>query len=368
MQLPIFWRLLLGYSAILLLSVALSAYSIVQLGGLSSTARTALETDTRTIDRVDLLSDAFLSEVRYAGRFVITHSHELHDQYRQFNSDFRRYLSELQALSTSTEIHTRLSRIADLHLRYNDLFDQEVKYIQTGQPYGESRYRQEKEKVLESALRELERFKTYSQKNLQTKLKNMERAARDGRALAIATTLSLVGLGFALCYRISKSITTPLRELQRNTLGETGRYTPPYSRIPEIQNLFESLHQARDDLRVTHASNVALVHNISAEFATPLISLKTRLNHLQGTLGEAATADQQAIFVVLAEETDRLIQGCTRLRMPSPPEIMHRSRVDLQLPSATATSPSFLRRALSLLSAPVSAMFNCRYRRLRKGE
>ena len=77
MRIPIFWRLLFGYSAILLLSVGLSTYSIIQLGGLSTTARAALDTDSRRIGNVEKLTDALLSEVRYAGRFIITHAEEL---------------------------------------------------------------------------------------------------------------------------------------------------------------------------------------------------------------------------------------------------------------------------------------------------
>ncbi len=322
MRIPIFWRLVLGYSAILLLSVGLSAFSIVQLGSLSTTARTALETDTRRIATVETLTDAFLSEVRYAGRFIITHAKELYEQYRQFDSDFRRYMKDLQALSTTPEIQTHLTRISDLHFRYNDLFDREVKYIQSVQPYGESRYKQEREKVLESALRELELLKIRSQTNLQIKLKDMEHAASTGRMLAIATTMALVGLGFALCYKISKSITAPLLELQKAAAAEPYLHSiSDYYRIPEIQDLFETLRRTQNQLRAAHASNAEFVDNISAEFTTPLVSLKNRLNYLKSSLGERVTTEQRTTLLVLVDETERLIQGCARLQVPTPPKI-----------------------------------------------
>ena len=72
MALPLYWRLILGYAAILLLSVGASLYSIVQLGELSQTARAALETDYRTIAQQETLTDAFLSEARYGGKYLIT--------------------------------------------------------------------------------------------------------------------------------------------------------------------------------------------------------------------------------------------------------------------------------------------------------
>jgi CHASE3 domain sensor protein len=353
MRIPIFWRLLLSYSAILLLSVGLSTYSIIQLGGLGAAARAALETGTRRIATIEILTDAFLSEVRYAGRFVITHAQELHDQYRQFNGDFNHSMRNLQALSASAEIHSRLSRIADLHHRYNDLFSREVSYIQSAQPYGESRYQQEKEKVLESALRELGLLNSYSHKNLQTKLEEMERAAVNGRTLAIATTLILVGLGFVLCYKISKNITGPLAELQRNTANDSAPrvHSPPeYYRIPEIQELAETLRAAQDRVRAAHESNAAFVHRISAELATPLVSLKNRLNYLNTTLEKTTTAEQRTNIVVLADETERLLQACARLHAPALP-VMTTSALQtgFQAPGAVAAKAALTQQAVALL-------------------
>ena len=52
--------------------LGVAAYSIVQLGSLSGTARAALDIDNRMMAYQETLTDAFLSEVRYAGRFLIT--------------------------------------------------------------------------------------------------------------------------------------------------------------------------------------------------------------------------------------------------------------------------------------------------------
>lgn len=353
MRMPVFWRILWGYSAILLLSVALSAYSIIQLGKLSTTARAALESDTRRITTVEALTDAFLSEVRYAGRFIITHSNELYDQHRQFHSDFGRYMNELQTLSTSPEIQSRLTAIADLHSRYSHLFEREVKYIKSAQPYGESRYKQEKEKVLESTLRQLELLKSLSQKNLQNNLKGMEHAATNGRTLAIVTTLILVGLGFALSYKTSKSITAPLLALQRNAAAPEpcADSASEYARIPEIQDLSETLRRAKDHLRAAHANNAAFVRKVSVEFTTPLVSLKNRLNYLNTSLAEAATPEQRTTLATLADETERLIQGCAQLQAPTLPAITTaRAESEFRAPPARAAEVSVPKRALSLLA------------------
>src|SRR5215510_9389012 len=98
MRLSIFWRLTSSYVVILILFVGISSYSIIQLGRLSSTARAALDMDSRLIGYQEKLTDIFLSEVRYAGKFIITRSDSLHEQFLQFKTDFLRVMDESQLL------------------------------------------------------------------------------------------------------------------------------------------------------------------------------------------------------------------------------------------------------------------------------
>ena len=174
MGIPIFWRLILGTMGILFLSVAACLYSIIQLGTLSRTARAALDGDQRMINYQEGLTDAFLSEVRYGGKYIITHTEDRHEQLRQFKNDFARYIGELKSLMQSDEIAASLSRIEQFHLQYHELFDREVGYIRTKQTYAQSRYQQERDKVFESALGDLERLKTMLQTNLQDKLEGID--------------------------------------------------------------------------------------------------------------------------------------------------------------------------------------------------
>jgi CHASE3 domain sensor protein len=317
MSIPIFWRIILGYSVILLIAVGVAAYSIVQLGNLSGTARAALDIDNRMMVYQETLTDAFLSEVRYAGRFLITRAAANHVEFRQFKEDFNRYMNELTALAASGEIKARLIRVNELHLRYHELFDQEVGYIKTGQPYAQSRYQQEREKILDAELKELEALKAELNRNLHDKLQTMDGAARDARAISIASTLILVGLGIGLSLLISKSITTPLAQLTRS-VGQDSE--PPVdaasdlSRIPEIRQLSDSLLQERSKLREVACSHAKFVDTMTERVATPLMSIKQRLDQLRRHIAETVPHDQKTSVDIIITETDRLIEHCSRLQ------------------------------------------------------
>ncbi len=136
----------------LILMVAVSGYSIIQLGKFSNAANIALKVDQRMIDYSEQLADAFLSEVRYAGQFNVTHAPQHHEQYIQFRSDFDRYMALLKPLAGSTGMVQRLARAEEYHAQYRQLFEKEVIYIKTKHSYAETRYREEKDRVVDYLL------------------------------------------------------------------------------------------------------------------------------------------------------------------------------------------------------------------------
>ncbi|MGH7817639.1 MAG: CHASE3 domain-containing protein, partial [Candidatus Binatia bacterium] len=311
MPIPLFWRLILGYAAILLLSVGASVYSIVQLGGLSQTARDAVDTDYRTIAHQETLTDAFLSEARYGGKYLITQAPASYDQFRQFKNDFLRYLGELKSAGVSGEITTQLVRVDQLHRSYHDLFEQEVLYLKAGQPYAQSRYQQERDKILENTLRELARLKDQLEKNLHDKLEHMSGTARAARTIAIATTLILLVVGTALSLKISASVTKPLLDLKRRTQDQSSDLdsNPKLSPIPEIQELSDVLAQRMRRLQQAAETNGNRMERATEDLAARLIALKSELTALK-TEGQVAMAPS---IDKLIGEADRLAQDCAEL-------------------------------------------------------
>jgi hypothetical protein len=193
-------RFVIGYSSMLILMVAVSGYSINQLGKLSDAAHMALRVDQRMIDDSEKLADAFLSEVRYAGQFIVTHAAEHHNQYNQFKADFDRYMAQLKSLAGSNDEIQRLARAQEYHAQYHQLFEKEVDYIKRIQPYGETRYREEKGRLVDYLLREHEALKTDRQQSLQQRIRHIETAALESQKITLAATLLLVGMGMYFVY------------------------------------------------------------------------------------------------------------------------------------------------------------------------
>jgi len=192
---PLLRRFIIGYWVMLSLMAAVSGYSVFQLGRLSAAAHVALNVEQRMIDHAERLADAFLSEVRYAGKFAVTQAPVHYDEYKQFKADFDRYMEQLKSLAASADAAQRLSRAEEYHAQYHQLFEKEVGYIKTKQPYGETRYREEKERLVDYLLRESEAFKRDLQNSLQQRIGYIEKAAQESRNITLAATLVPVGLG-----------------------------------------------------------------------------------------------------------------------------------------------------------------------------
>lgn len=321
MQVPIFWRIVSGYALILVLFVGVSSYTAIELGGLSRAARAALDTDNRMIADEEKLADAFLSEVRYAGQFLISRTRALHEQFTQFNNDVVGYLAEIKASAAAPEWQSRLLRLEEFHQRYHDLFEQEVRYLSAGQPYAESRYQQERAKLFETTLQELERLKKQLQTNLQDKLHAIETVAGRARSIAAAITAVLLALGIALSFLISRSITIPLLKLRRSAAGaaadieasSTGFY------IPEIRALSEVLMEHKQAFQKASTANASFAESVAEQLTMPLISLKQRLGYLQEELNPVLAAEHRTMLEILAEETERLIESSTQFGPVAPP-------------------------------------------------
>lgn len=220
---PLYWRPILGSLGISLVSVAACLYTIFQLGALSGRARSVLDGDQRMIGYQEALTDSFLSEVRYGGKFIFTHAEDRHEQMQQFKKDFARYMEQLKSIKGPGEIAASLSRVEQFHRQYDELFDREVAYIRAKQSYAQSRYQQERDKIFDSALRELASLKALLQTNLQTNLQGLDRAARIARQIGILAVIVVTVLVALFLVMIARNVAAPWKQLESNTASDATR-------------------------------------------------------------------------------------------------------------------------------------------------
>ncbi|MEW6602176.1 MAG: HAMP domain-containing protein, partial [Nitrospirota bacterium] len=252
MRLTIFSRLVIGYFVIFVLAMTVSIYAISQLRQFEEVTRSIINVDNRLIEYKKKLSDIFLSMMRYEKKYVFIKDDALYNQFLLADNDFDKQISELTSVAEDEKAQEILSRMKDMKERYQALFNDEVKFIGSGQQYDDELYRKEKEYVVNEIMDSLKKLEAYSQNNTYSKVRELSRA--DVRASKVAMVIGMVSLvvGIVLSIFITVNITKPLSiikkktsEIARGDFGRDLKLTSP----PEIAILAESFNSMCSKLK-----------------------------------------------------------------------------------------------------------------------
>ena len=93
-KLNVLTRLIIGFSALFIITTSVSFYSILKLKQFNGTSVHMLETGDKLLQYKDRLSDALLSQVSYEKKFVIAKDNLYYDRFLEAGKQFARCLRE----------------------------------------------------------------------------------------------------------------------------------------------------------------------------------------------------------------------------------------------------------------------------------
>lgn len=123
---------MLGYAVLLVLAAGMSLYAFVQLGRVTDVTHSILLVDTALVGLQKDLTDTLLSETRYEKKYLIVRDRSLYEGFLKSKGEFGHNLGKAMRLDISDEARDALRRIADQHLVYSSLFNEETEYVASG--------------------------------------------------------------------------------------------------------------------------------------------------------------------------------------------------------------------------------------------
>jgi two-component system, NtrC family, sensor histidine kinase GlrK len=310
MRFTLLSRLVISYFSIFILVIALSVYAIIRIGQFNEVIQSVLMTNSRIVDTAGKLTDTVLSMIRYERKFLITKDEALHQQFLRLEGDFDQQFSQLRATADSPSGKTLLANIEKAHQDYQSLFTDEVNALKAGRNYPHTWYKEEKDRVSNAILEELDRLRVDSQQNTSEEIQRLYEAGTEARKMAIVVTAAFLVLGIGVSLLINDSITQPLSVLKKKT-GEIAKgifkgdlvLTSP----PEIGELANAVNLMCNKLNELDQMKSDFFSSMSHELRTPLATLKMGLGLLKDGIEGPITDKQLQVLTTLERETNRLI-------------------------------------------------------------
>jgi two-component system sensor histidine kinase GlrK len=310
MRLSLFSRLFLGYFFLLVLAAGMSVYAIVQLGRVMDATRSIILVDNSLISLHKDLTDALLSETRYEKKYLIVQDRSLYEGFLTAKAEFERSLDQARTLGAYSGARDALNDAADFHLVYSSLFREETEALKIGADYPASWYAAEKEQAVNAAIEELIKIRLVSQQSIFDKVKKLSEAGTRARGIAMGVSAAMLLFGVLLAVWITRSITRPLKVMQRKTkdiadgVFEADLELPSPPEIGELAQAFNTMCSKLKEVDKMKSDFFALM---SHELRTPLTAINEGTNlFLEGKGGEV-TDKQKRLLTIISEESNRLI-------------------------------------------------------------
>jgi len=303
--------MVIGYLAIFILVIAMSVYAVIRIGQFNEVTQSVLKTNNRIMDDAEKLIDAILSQVRYERKFIISRDKAFYSQFLYFKSDFDRYLEEVMLISNSSQVRSFLNTAKESYQNYQSLFNEELKYLETGQSYSQQWYTQEKERASNSIIDELEKLRTYIQQNTTDKIKKLYEAGTEARRMAMVMIGAFLILGIAISFFINRSITQPISIVMKKTReiakgdfkGNLNLSSPPeLAELAGAFNLMCSKLSELDKMKSDFFSTMA--HELRTPLSTIKMGTSLLLEGVEGPIME----EQKKLLKLIEGESNRLIR------------------------------------------------------------
>lgn len=310
MRPTIFVRMVIGYLAIFIPVVAVSAYAFSQLALFRKVTGGILQIDNRMKDLQQKLADSILAQTRYEKKYVLIKDKELYNQFMFTGREVSKRIDEAISIADTARKREMLITIKGYYERYKTLFSEEVEFISKNQTYLQDGYREEKEKAVDEILWELRNLKLYTEQDTYEKIRQFGESGAGAYKVAVLMGAGFILSGIVISIFITRSITGPLSFLRKKTRQVAkGDFDGnlDFSSPPEIGDLAHDFNLMCNKLKEMDKMKSDFFSLMAHELRMPLASIKEGTNLLLKGIGEEFKEKRKEVLTIIAEESNHLI-------------------------------------------------------------
>jgi diguanylate cyclase (GGDEF)-like protein len=235
-------KMLLGYMALVALTVIVVVYALISLQRINTLNRSIVRVDITVEEASGEMLDALLGQDIYEKRYLILKSRDMQDLFSKRGNEFNTWLASLKVLPDSSDLP--LESIENLHRRYTELFSKEIQLIRSNRVAQASAIsNQEMRTVFDQIIAKLKALSATAKEAQDRKMKQI--SAIGNTAFLTTAALCLISIiagalaGLVVTHHISSSI-NKLKEATEHISEGNFDYDPRINTEDEIGSLSES--------------------------------------------------------------------------------------------------------------------------------
>lgn len=234
-------KMLLGYMTLVVLTVIVVTYALINLQRINTLNRSIVKVDIIVEEAADKLLDALLGQDMYEKRFLILKSEDMLDLFSNRGNEFDSWFTTLKGLPETSSLPVK--SIENLHRKYTDLFSKEIRLIRSNkvdQAYAVSNH--ELRIVIDKLSETLKAMSSTAKEAQDAKMKQI--SAIGGTAFLTTAALCLISIiagalaGLIVTHHISSSI-HKLKDATVHIAEGNFDYDPKIATEDEIGSLAE---------------------------------------------------------------------------------------------------------------------------------
>ncbi|MGV8073010.1 MAG: ATP-binding protein [Syntrophobacteraceae bacterium] len=308
MRLRIFWRVIFAQSALIVIILILSFYSLGVLNDLRELDSGILTLDSSCVEEEKQLQKVFLIEMRNAEKYILSRESSFQEGYLKAKSDFSASIDRICSLVDTTRERELAEEIINLHERY----DKELNSALSDRGPWELARREIGDGIIDRG-NELIRLREQiiSDKMTQARDKAAE-AAQIMKWLTLAGTIGAILLAFVHARGVSRPLRKLAEEMDRVGKGEFTR-TVVTQGPKEVDELTQTFNRMTDELVELDRLKADFTAHVSHELRTPLAAIREGAALLLEEIPGPLTVPQHEILDVVRNHTERLFRSISSI-------------------------------------------------------